>query len=101
MANEADLSDQRRPALLKDGKECLWRAVELQASILKDIPRLELAWESLPTIQRLTQRYYCDADQSSIRDLAKLYELMGRFEEAIPLWEYLINMHNSNPTDRI
>ena len=95
MVNNTDLTEQERTAFLKDGKGVLWRAMELQASILIDIPQLAPAWKSFERMEECIKHRDWDTDKSSIKELVRLREIMGKCEDAIPLCEYIDSLEES------
>ena len=101
MSYSTNLTEQQRNDLKNDGQATLSRAIELEASILKDIPQLEPAWKAPQIMERFIKYDGCDEDNTKIKEQVKFYEMIGKFEEAIHLLEYLVSLDDPDQNDCI
>ena len=96
LAENRELVEEDKNALIQDAHAVLWRALELQASVLRDLPQLHFAWNAFSTMEMTLKKDSRDDNDFAKRDLAKLYKLMGHYNDAIQLYKHL---HHSRGED--
>ena len=103
-SEEKEISQKDKDALVKEGICYLTYAVETAARIVSDIPRLTLSEyqhrQAFRTVTDLLQKQY-DASKNTevLKEMAHLYELVGKYKESLDIYQKLCVNHPADADD--
>lgn len=87
METDADLKRK----LKNDGKQLLWKSLEVASLVIKSIPKIKQECFSFPTLRGLLQN-----ENSPPEEFAKLHELVYEYKESLDFYQKLVDLDSSD-----
>ena len=99
-----EISQKEKDTLVKEGVCYLTYAVETAARLVSDIPRLPLSEyqhrQAFRTVTDLLQKQYDTSKNTKVlKEMAHLYELVGKYKETLDIYQKLCVDHPADADD--
>lgn len=85
---------KKKEELEFDAKKCMWKALSIISAVIGTIPLLKTTNQCFPTLKKLLQKG--EKSSKTIKELAKLHELMDYNEEAIKFYRQIVDVERND-----
>lgn len=92
--NSKETDPKKKEELEFDAKKCMWKALSIISRVIGAIPLLKITNQCFPTLKKLLQKG--EKSSETIKELAKLHELMDYNEEAIKFYRQIVEVERSD-----
>lgn len=92
--NSKETDPKKKVELEFDAKKCMWKALSIISRVIGAIPLLKTTNQCFPTLKTLLQKG--EKSSETIKELAKLHELMDYNEEAIKFYRQIVEVERSD-----
>ncbi|KAL3858663.1 hypothetical protein ACJMK2_008925 [Sinanodonta woodiana] len=99
---EIESKPEIRESLLNDVKELLFRAIEKAARIASQVPHFHPKGTAFPSLREMllkNSKKHGAHKTSTLKDLAKLYELVGEYGQTLSFYKEIVNLSEEAAKD--
>lgn len=92
--NSKETDPKKKVELEFDAKKCMWGALSVISKVIGAIPLLKTTNQCFPTLKTLLQKG--ENSSKTIKELAKLHELMDYDKEAIQFYRQIVDVERND-----